>query len=68
MEANGNASPLSPIVVNGWVLHSIFDDADHCYHSDAVSHQTPAEERKRSARRSLEDAATIPHIPSRRTP
>lgn len=35
----------APIVVDGFVLHSIFDDSDPFYHSDALTGQTPAKAR-----------------------
>lgn len=41
-------SHLSPIVVGSFVLYSIFDDSDGMYHSDAITHQTPAEERQQA--------------------
>jgi len=35
-----------PVVIDGFVLYSIFDDSDPVYHSDAIKHQTPAQERQ----------------------
>ncbi len=37
---------LSPVVVGSFVLFSIFDDSDPMYHSDSVTGQTPAMERR----------------------
>lgn len=61
---------LAPLTINGWTLHSILDDSDPCYHSDALTHQTPAQERRNARRVSLETAATVPSrpTPQRRTP
>lgn len=39
-------SELSPIVVDGFVLYSVFDDTDRMYHADAVTGQTPHDERQ----------------------
>lgn len=38
-------SDILPVVVNGFVLYSIFDDTDRIYHADSVTGQTPNDER-----------------------
>lgn len=47
MDAKNNVP--APILLNNWVLYSILDDSDPCYHSDALSGQTPAQARKAEA-------------------
>lgn len=62
---NDNASSFAPIVVNGWILPSIFDDSDACYHADANTGKTPAQERRRSAA-CTKDEALATTVPNRR--
>lgn len=56
---NGNS--LAPITVNGWVLHSLMDDSDPCYHADALNHQTPAQERSKRLDTAAQLAKTVKH-------
>lgn len=56
-----NTASLAPIIINGWVLHSLLDDSDPCYHADALEHKTPAQERSKRFNTDAQLAKTVKH-------